>query len=631
MAGSTQQDDFKTTLDQISAKMATRQQNKIMVDGAKAMNRVADALESSRRDSKQNNLPSGKAFADALIKASPLFGSGFQTWMSSSLENQSKIITDLGQIDGNLKAVHTPGEPADNTDTEYLDLLADQGKEQIQKNAVGFAAVTTAVSQNGVILGNILQINQFGFDSLLASNGVQNAAIFDLRRGIDEAGHNIVSELIRTREEDDNRYEKERLARIEQSKEGEAHPRADVIIPRSPDDLDGDGRADPAPGGGGLAEIGGLIAILGLFKSGLGGFLKLIKGFGGIFTGSTKLLPMMGRVGKMFRVGPLALITAALDFGKGFFNAKEMLGKENVNFMDRMRAGVAEVLGGFGDLVDWVGKIFGFDTNFGKMIREGSLKMTEYVSGAWDSLVDWVKNDLFAGITSGTSLADIPQKLSDNLQTELTKLVDWISDSFSTLYDTAKKGVQAALDDANQAFEKNIKQPFKDMINSIVTSILDVIGKVVDLVPSYLGGDSLRDKFEQAKRDILGSSYVQPGTPPGTPTPPPQTPEDVATNYGATQLPKPIVIPDPNNPQPPPVMAPIMPLALGGGTMTPVLGKSAQNMMQSQSKDSAPASAPVVVQQSVNAPQTTNQTTNMTTNSLEPSNHAGGGRSLWGN
>ncbi|WP_207356938.1 hypothetical protein, partial [Bacillus subtilis] len=79
----------------------------------------------------------------------------------------------------------------------------------------------------------------------------------------------------------------------------------------------------------------------------------VIMGMGGLSSAAGAMLKPLSKVLKIFRVGPLALISAAWDFGKGFMNAGEILDKENVGISDRIVAGASEILGGFADVVDF--------------------------------------------------------------------------------------------------------------------------------------------------------------------------------------------------------------------------------------------------------------------------------------
>ncbi|CAM0053808.1 hypothetical protein VPHD492_0080 [Vibrio phage D492] len=140
----------------------------------------------------------------------------------------------------------------------------------------------------------------------------------------------------------------------------------------------------------------------------------LLGGLGGLSTMAANLLAPLKKVLKLFRVGPLALVAAAWDFGQGFMNASEILGKDNVQITDRIQAGIANIMGGIGQLGDWIAGLFGFETDIQSFLTNNTIdltqplvdglnKITGYLSGMWD------------GITPDTSLVDIPSMVMDNV------------------------------------------------------------------------------------------------------------------------------------------------------------------------------------------------------------------------
>ncbi|AIM51737.1 hypothetical protein HQ81_0214, partial [Dickeya phage phiDP23.1] len=211
------------------------------------------------------------------------------------------------------------------------------------------------------------------------------------------------------------------------------------------------------------------------------------------------------------------------DFGKGFIDAKEILGKGAVSIVDRVRAGISELVGGFGDLFDWVSKIFGFDTEAGETLRKYTLMLTEAPARWLNGIVDWISNDLFAGIGRGTSLTDIPGKLADNLQSELMKLVDWITGGISGVIDEGMGVANKVIDDIKKGFADNVKKPFFNMLNAITSAMFDIVDKFVSIIPDSLGGAAAKQKMDEARQSMLIGTDENP-SPNTTAASQPQTP-----------------------------------------------------------------------------------------------------------
>ncbi len=177
----------------------------------------------------------------------------------------------------------------------------------------------------------------------------------------------------------------------------------------------------------------------------------------------SKLKPL----GKMLRVGPLALIAGLWDFGSGFLDAEEILGKERVTVVERVQAGLSNVLKGLGSMVDWAAGLFGMETEFGTTLQQGFISLTEPV-------VDFVHS--VTSLISEAFTGDWKQRVSDKLST----VKDKISDS-----------VVSAVDASSEALSS--------FFTGIWDGVLDKLIGMVDAVNIGGVGDGIIKKLEDAK------------------------------------------------------------------------------------------------------------------------------------
>lgn len=518
--------DVKNVLNDIKAEMMKRKQLRAQNQTNKELERLSNQLESQKGNNQTAKVPTAQEIIRSLTHISPIFSRDFSAWMKNTLTVAESSNSELNSINSNL--LRPVQSAKDDSSEEYLDLISDHLKVIGVTTHDGFSSANSKLELIRVGLGGVSSsIEDAQKNSLVAANRdsrQQTLVLMGIDQKIGNAVGQVVNQLVRIRDDNAKWNEKQYLAAQEAAKDtGKPHPQAGSKLPISPNDQNGDGLPDIGGAGGFLAGAGALLA-LGLFKKVLGAPLALIRGLTGIFTGMGGITKMLKPLTKLFRVGPLALIAAAWDFGKGFINAGEVLGKDKVTVVDRIRAGSSELVGGIGDLVDWVTKIFGFDTNFGKSFREEFLALSKKPAEWAQAVVDWFKNDLFSGIDWGTSLVDIPGKLVENLQGELTKLVNWIGDGVGSLISSATDSMGNFVDSLKKGFDDKVKKPFQHLVNTILDSIFDIVDKFVSIIPDAIGGDVARKKMEDARAAMkLGDGGTldnpTPTTPSGNPVP----------------------------------------------------------------------------------------------------------------
>lgn len=492
--------DLTDVLGEIKEQMQQRKQLRAQEEMTSEIKKLNNTLTSNtaKKQPPQIKVPSGRDIANAFIKSSPIFGRDFSGWIKDTARYSQASNDELVQANKNLSRLETGNGSSDQL--VYLELIADQTgaltdmvQDRADKQLIRLDSIDKSIGQMGLDL-----VNASEGDSRKAFNEgrLQLKATMDIKTAIGSGVGRVVGELVKLRQ-DISRGSELKKARDNEDKKDSKNDglgRAGVVTPTVPD-------ADTSGAGGFLAGAGALAA-LGLLKKVMFAPLALVRGLTGIFTGMSGILPMLGKASKFLRVGPLALLTSVFEFGKGFFNAKEILGKGQVTVLDRVRAGISEMLGSFGDLADWITKIFGFDTNIGKTIREGFLYISQKPFEWAQTVVDWFKNDLFGGINMNTSLTDIPGKIAENLQSELTKFVDWMSDGIASLWDDAKASLSSYIEDTKKAFSDKVKKPVFEFINAVTASMFDILDKFVELIPDALGGATARKKMEDLRKNM---------------------------------------------------------------------------------------------------------------------------------
>lgn len=640
------QADVVKVLDKIKSEMMQRKQLRAQNETNKQlekMNRNLSKLESASKQDKKAaekpfeiRFPTVAEIVSGFARMSPIFTRDFGAWMKDTTDIGAEGNRELENIAGKIDRLgDITRMPTDDTSLEYLNLISDQLKsandDTLKRMDEQGLSLTRVGSFLNMIDGVLIEIRDDTAD-LKKNSDESLTRLSSIENKIGRVGGHIVGALQRIFDGDEKAREKEEMRQGETSKETGGHPQASSIIPKDDDQKD-----DSSGIGAAVAAMLGLNALKGFLLKPFSAIGKVLGVFFGMFgklgEGITKLLGPFGKVFKFLKVGPLALLSMIWDFGKGFIDAKEILGKGAVTIVDRVRAGISELVGGFGDLFDWVAKIFGFDTDAGKTLRKYTLMLTEAPARWLNGIVDWVTNDLFAGITKGTSLTDIPGKLADNLQTELMKLVDWISGGISSFVDEGIGVANKVIDDIKKGFAENVKKPFFNMLNAITNAMFDIVDKFVSIIPDALGGQAAKQKMDEARKSMqIGVDETpSPNTPvdsqPQTPPQPnidPQTltpmPSGVSSDYKNVTDDRTSQLKDAYG-------------SIGGGSLgaaMPTQGRALSNIEQVQGGYAPPpASVVMPVQQNVDASKKVNTTNNFNSNSLEPTNKTDNGRILW--
>lgn len=271
-----------------------------------------------------------------------------------------------------LKRIYTVmAEVRENTDALI-------GKERMGiENADGYATASP----------NATRVD---FDDLLKSQDVIHS---DLER-VDAN----TEKLVRIQEEAANRIEAERLQQIEASRES----KADSILD-APKDEGGRGIGDMLSGFllGKAGLLGKLAGILGMVLAPIGAL------FSGLL-GLAKFIP------------GVALVTTAVMGAKAFFDgfsdAANILGKpENqVDFGDKVAAGIGSLAGMIGGVIDWLAGLLGFELNLKETI-------TKSVAGLVDGYIDTVTS-LYKGAF------ELLTGFFGNVTSTVDNIIDWAKD-----------------------------------------------------------------------------------------------------------------------------------------------------------------------------------------------------------
>lgn len=634
------QQDIVKVLDKIKKEMMERKQLRAQSETNKQLADVNKQLQSlkTRQASNQEQkvppikFPSVNDIVGGFVRVSPIFTRDYSTWMKDTVSLSKDGNEELMRIATKIeKFGEAANGPVDDMSVEYLDMISDQlgaANEDSLERLDGLQDKLALVGGKIVNLTDIML--QTHKDTLDFNKDANNETVTRLDSIDDKLGYmneDLNDTLTRIYESDQKYREEEKFRRGEEGKENKNNPEAGSIPPSEPKQ---DGQSSGLGAAlGALLGLGALKLLMSPLKL-VGGFIKLFMGFG---AGIGGLLAPLKAATKMLRVGPLALITSVFEFGKGFFNAKEILGKAQVSIVDRVQAGITELVGSFGDLADWVAEIFGWDNaGFGKAFREQVLKMTEAPVRWLNSIVDWVSNDLFAGIGKGTALTEIPGKLADNLQGQLIKLVDWVTGGISGLIDDGMAAANKVVEDMKKGFAENVKKPFFNMLNAITNAMFDIVDKFVSIIPDALGGEAARNKMAEARQSMLISQDDK-------------APENASTPSSSQSPAQPNANINTLTPMPSGVSSDAVNVTdrtsqlkdayagIGGGTLGgayPVQGRAANNIEEVKSSyANPPASVVMPVQQNVDNSKKVSTTNNFNSSQLEPSNRTDAGRILW--
>lgn len=279
--------------------------------------------------------------------------------------------------------------------------------------------------------------------------------------------------------------------------------------------------AEKIPGmGKAMGLFKGVFGKLGIVIEWIGGLGKLFMKIPGVgrLLGAVKGIPVIGWA--------ITAVMAIFDFFKGFSNAKDILGKIDVNLWDKISAGIGSILGGVVGIFDAISGMFGFDTKVGDSV-------TKAVSGFLSDIPAMV-GKFFAPVIDGlTSLGDkivgvfgfrslqslfdfinfsvenVSKKLKTAFSGALNRITKFISETTSAVFG-AIKGKLTEWSDAIQNMGKALWQGITDTTGMIVNGVKGIAGKIGDLfvgignsVAQYLGFDSMKSAFESLKDRIV--------------------------------------------------------------------------------------------------------------------------------
>lgn len=234
----------------------------------------------------------------------------------------------------------------------------------------------------------------------------------------------------------------------------------------------------------------------------------MFVGLNGLLAGASKILGPMKSVTKLFKVGPLALLSAAWDFGSGFMDASKILQKDNVGISDRIIAGASEIIGGFADVIDFGANLFGMDTNFGQAAREKYLQFMELPLTYFNKVEEVVSN-IFNGINMNTKLVDMPGMIWDNItdmyHNALAKIISYdpvgkVTERATKIADNISESVGGVVDSIESSitgYMKGISETTSEFFTELWDSSLDRMIKMIKDVPFI--GDNMANKLEQMK------------------------------------------------------------------------------------------------------------------------------------
>lgn len=174
-----------------------------------------------------------------------------------------------------------------------------------------------------------------------------------------------------------------------------------------------------------------------LFRGGTGGLIgSLIAPFASMFGFLKSAGGMLLKFGKFGVV--LAVVKGIFDFVDGIFRAGEILGKDEVDWKDRVKVGISNVLSGLLEPINWISETF-----FGADLMGGK------------SRDEWTKQyfDFF-----------------DNFAENIIGMAKWIGESimnmFSDIFDSAVQEIKSYLPDwMLEDEEDTIDQEGRDKLN----------------------------------------------------------------------------------------------------------------------------------------------------------------------
>ena len=281
--------------------------------------------------------------------------------------------------------------------------------------------------------------------------------------------------------------------------------------------------ADKIPGAG---------KAMGLFKGvfgKLGGIMEWIGGLGKLFTKIPGVGRLIGAVKGIPVIGwAITAVMAIFDFFKGFTDAKNILGKIDVNLWDKVSAGIGSILGGIVGIFDAIAGLFGFDTKVGDTITKAVSGFLSDIPGMigkfFTPLIDGLTSlgdkvvQVF-GFRSLQSMFDFisfsVDKIAKNLKQvfggAMSRISKFVSETTSMVFGGIKKKL-GEWSEAIQNMGKALWQGITDTTGVIMDGIKGIAGKIAGLFVSVgdgaakiLGFESMKDAFESLKDKIVST------------------------------------------------------------------------------------------------------------------------------
>ena len=193
-------------------------------------------------------------------------------------------------------------------------------------------------------------------------------------------------------------------------------------------------------------------------EKGAGGIFGMLKKFKGgkIFGGISRFIGFISTFGKLaLRYGGITTaILAIFDFVKGFMNAGEILDKVNPDILDKIAAGIGNVIGDLAGMVDKVLNFFGIDLFDSKDIdKKVAVFVTDFLHNAKDIL-----DDIASKIADGLlSIKDFFARPFESIK----KIGHWLVEKFKDI--ASLFGVDIGMDDEQKKPENKPVKSDKEL------------------------------------------------------------------------------------------------------------------------------------------------------------------------
>lgn len=425
-------------------------------------------------------IPTKSAVVSAAASASPTFAAIRSLWL------QQKDYRN--QVGNQISGIKNDEVKTLNDELRKLTTEVAKGetkpKPEVQASPK-FDELEKSVSKTVDLQGELLKVNINQLDTLMELYKVWNGEDSPIVQAI-QAESAQSQEFYRTFLE-------------QQSADSLAGTETPVVIP-------------PSDGGQGVKPTKSdpkSDSILGGIMGSLTGAGFSLTGLSGIFTTMSKLIKPIGKVAKILKVGPLALITSLYEFGDGFFNAEEVLNKGSVTIGERVQAGVTQLIGSFGGLFDMVAGWLGFDTNVETYLKDKVKIIMHYPAMVIDGAINVIKG-VFEGISGDTKVTDIPMMMLRNIKDMIITGVDNLlnSDFIKNVADGAKELKGEMYKGVTDKFT-SIVDSVQSFFSSMFDGFLEKIKSMVSFLPDWLGGEKVKKQLESIQESMNKSATVQ--------------------------------------------------------------------------------------------------------------------------